>query len=542
MTSELAPLPGDPTALKSKADELASSATQIQQAITQLRRLADNNDTVSEAVDKVRSKASDLANNITQAHIRYSGTAQALQEYAPKLEAAQQRAQRAITAHDAAQQQVANAQASQQQQAAQYKQDQATKAAQASSSSSSSTAEPPQAFNDTPAGVKAAQGLSDANDSVANALSEYQAATAELDTAAQQAISKINSAMDDSHLNDSGWDKLKHLASEVVHEMGSLAKKYLAPILDVVQQIAAKLSDVLGWISLVVSIVAVFCPILAPLAAALDVATLALAALSFLTTLALVGFGDRTWGDVISTGITVVLSALPYAKVVGKAGSKLTEVADDVAQPAIKRLGAKLAGKGLKGLSTSMDKADKFVSAPVEKLSKMVGEHGAALGKVVSNKKIEGLAHEAAGRVYQRARNHGLDDAEAAAKMFHAEQALKPRVAELVGNQWAKKTEDVTGKVLDTAYDGLKDTVKGNATNALDHYVFDQEDHHPSGIEINEKVPITSPSVDFVSQEGGLEKPSFNPGAFDPAAHDWNPTHWVDRVPTGQTAELEGAK
>ena len=61
MASELAPLPGDPVALKSKADALSTAAQQIQQAIDHLRKLADRGDTVSDAVDKVRSKASPVA-------------------------------------------------------------------------------------------------------------------------------------------------------------------------------------------------------------------------------------------------------------------------------------------------------------------------------------------------------------------------------------------------------------------------------------------------------------------------------------------------
>jgi hypothetical protein len=364
--SELAPLPGDPTALKSKADGLASAAEQIQQAIDHLRKLADRDDTVSLAIDSVRGNASDVADNITKAQVRYAGTARALQDYAPKLESAQQRALRAIAAYNSAQQQVNSAQSHLHQQQEQYKQD------QASAPTPPPGAEPAKPFAQTPEGSRANQALSDANGAVSDALNEYNAAIAEIDEAAKTAISQIKKAISDSGLNDGFWDKLGHALESAWNDAVAWAKKYLAPVLDVIQRVAAAIVDIGGYISMALNILAVFIPVLAPIAAAVDIIVLAAAAVSFLTTLALVGLGDRSLGDLLNTGITLVVSALPIkgdAAALTKAG-KLTGVAEKLTT-----------GK----LGAVIDVADKL-NGPLDKFAKFVGKGGAALGEKAGSK------------------------------------------------------------------------------------------------------------------------------------------------------------
>lgn len=387
--SELAPLPGDPGALKTKADGLSTAAEQIQQAINQLRKLADRDDTVSLAIDSVRGNASEVADNITKAQVRYAGTAKALQEYAPKLESAQQRALRAISAYNTAQQQVSSAQSHLHEQQEQYKQD------QASAPTPPPGAEPAKPFAQTPEGSRANQALGDANGAVSDALSEYNAAIAEIDEAAKTAISQIKKAISESGLNDGFWDKLGHALESAWNDAVAWAKKYLAPVLDVIQKIAAAIVDIGGYISMVLNILAVFIPVLAPIAAAVDIIVLAAAAVSFLTTLALVGLGDRTLGDLLNTGITLVLSALPIkGDAAALKGVKGLGGFSKVADKLVAHEGA--LGKTFAVVEKAGNGLNKY--SGLEKLTDYVGTKGKALGEAYG-KGFGGVAGDVKGTV-----------------------------------------------------------------------------------------------------------------------------------------------
>ena len=537
--SDLTPLPGDPSALKAKADTLSSAAEKIQHAINQLRRLSDRDETVSQAVDKVRGKASDVADNITKAHVRYAGTAQALQEYAPKLEAAQERARRAINAHEHAQSQLSSAQNSLQQQSEQYSSDLRTAAAQHPSADS----EPAKPFGQTYAGNVAHQAVSDATGAVQSAIDEYNAALDEVDKAAQHAIAKIKEAIDDSGLNDGFWDKVKHGLSNAWHGAVAWAKKNLAPILDVIQQVAEKLTDILSWVSMALNILAVFIPVLAPIAAAVDLITLGLAALSFLTTLALVGLGDRTWGDVLKTGITLVMSAMP----VKSSGKALQESAEKIGSRTMsnlaEKMGTKMEAFGDKGIMKVLSKGDDAMSKGFEKLADFVGPKGAALGSKIGNK-VGGYLGDKAGmdaarRAFEGSLDHGttIDKAlENAARQYSSKSASTAAAVEHQVSEAAEKfAKKATEQIAEKATDSAKDIVLGNGTNALDHYVFHQQDHHSSGIEISSPKGST-PGIEFVDQADGVKAPEINQGFLNPFATDWSVS--VNHVAGSGTATL----
>ncbi|GAB3800008.1 hypothetical protein GCM10028798_13880 [Humibacter antri] len=444
--SELAPLPGDPTALKSKADGLSAAAEQIQLAINHLRKLADRDETVSLAIDSVRGNAGDVADNITKAQVRYAGTAQALQDYAPKLESAQQRALRAISAYNGAQQQVSSAQSHLHQQQEQYAQDQANAPTPAPG------AEPAKPFGQTADGSKANQAVNDANGAVSDALGEYHAAIAEIDDAAQIAISQIKKAISESGLNDGFWDKLGHALASAWNDAVAWAKKYLAPVLDVIQRVAAAIADIGGYISMVLNILAVFIPVLAPLAAAVDIIVLAAAAVSFLTTAALVGLGDRSLGDLLNTGITLVASALPIkgdAAALTKAG-KLTGVAEKLSSG---------------NLGKVIDVADKL-NGPLDKFAKFAGKGGAALGEKAGSKYLgflgSGRAADYAAAAFHGSLEHGTSlDRAGANAIAQYRHGMNEAITDVTGGVAEKGTSAVINTTITSA--------TNNAGTALDN-------------------------------------------------------------------------
>lgn len=503
--TELVELPGDPVALKAKADALATAAEQIQKAINQLRTLADRDETVSLAVDKVRGKASDVADNITKAHVRYAGTAKALQEYAPKLESAQGRAKRAIAAHNSAVQTAGTAQTHLQNQTNQYKQD------QANAPKNPSGDDAPTSFAETPAGRRASQAVDDANQAVTDAIKEYNEAKAEVDAAAQTAISAIKTAIDDSGLNDGFWDKLGHWASDALHTVADVLQKYVAPILDVIQRVAAAIVDIGTWVSMVLNVLAVFIPVLAPLAAAVDIIVLAAAAISFLTTAALVVLGDRSLGDLLNTGITLVVSALPFKAGAGSLGKGLSKASEEIGSRGASKLTAKF-GAGLeRATSNKLGGALETLSKPLDALASKVGERGAALaeksGVHVLDHFGEKTGMDFARRALDGSLEHGatMDQALAnAAKQY--EHGVATGVADTVNQFGQQATNALSGTVVTSVTNNvtaLADNLyQGSSLPGSDYFVTHS----------NVDIPTLVPNVQVIHSDSS---PRSSWGAFD---------------------------
>lgn len=82
------PVPGDPLAVTSAAQTFQHTADEISKAESNLRNISINGQ--GEAIDKIREKCSDLANNIQKAHTICDGVDDALNPYVEVLETAQE--------------------------------------------------------------------------------------------------------------------------------------------------------------------------------------------------------------------------------------------------------------------------------------------------------------------------------------------------------------------------------------------------------------------------------------------------------------------
>ncbi|HEX5858848.1 MAG TPA: hypothetical protein VFY91_12140 [Microbacterium sp.] len=100
MTTDV--LAGNPTALGSRAEAYARSASAISEAAAALRDLATSQN--SQATDAVEQRARELSGALSGAHSRYTGTADALRDYAVDLGDLQRRANDALEDGAAAQQ------------------------------------------------------------------------------------------------------------------------------------------------------------------------------------------------------------------------------------------------------------------------------------------------------------------------------------------------------------------------------------------------------------------------------------------------------
>lgn len=317
MVAELTHLPGNPTALGEKAAQLAASAVRMQSAIDNLNKLADRDETVSEAVDALRERTHDVAASVTRARTRYRDTAEALQDYAPLLDAAQHRADAAILAYNNAVDSVSTAQ----NHLATARQHYVSEAAP---DGAISTMLSQTRFDQSPAGARAAQAVQDAQDAVDAARKEWWAALADMHDAAASAIGRINDAFTESGLDDTFWEKAGQILGDVGGAVGTWLHKHLGPFLDALQKIAATIANIAGTLALVFTVLGVFFPALEGVAGVLEAISMISSAASFVLTLGLALLGDRTAGDVLSTGIVAVVSVLTF----GVLGGKLDAAAD----------------------------------------------------------------------------------------------------------------------------------------------------------------------------------------------------------------------
>lgn len=213
----LTELSGQAQLLHTKAEHYLTVADAIRDATAALRRVADPDDTISKSVSELRGKAGEVADNITKAESRYRETSTALRTYSIALKDAQERAHAAIIAagdaddngharsqrdHYEALAQTPDAEQAANQKLYIYWRDKAADKATASS----------------------------------DAVSNWQSAHDDKNTAAEKAASAIANSYKGSDLNDGFWDKV----GDWIMAIGDALKGLC--------EIAAFLSLFLSWV------------------------------------------------------------------------------------------------------------------------------------------------------------------------------------------------------------------------------------------------------------------------------------------------------
>ncbi len=204
MTETLSYVQGDPAVVSSTAATLAETAEVLLAAAADLLDLTNRNETISIAVDAVRSLATQVHGEIVLAEQRYATTAEALAEYAPLFADGKQRADTAVDAY--------------------YPQ----------------AAAVTEAYNDfyyysgEPDGEdEARQDWLDADARARGTLEDYEAAIADIRSASNTAASKIAVVVDQSDLNDSFWQNVGGFFSGVGDWFADVFGPILAGLLDI---------------------------------------------------------------------------------------------------------------------------------------------------------------------------------------------------------------------------------------------------------------------------------------------------------------------
>lgn len=297
-------IPGDPITIGAGARRMGELSAAFSEAAQTLREIALTEVFISEAIDEVRLESFYAADATKSMSIRYGGTSEALIEYAAVLESSQAKARRAIQAYDEAHHDELRHR---------RMEDDYNEMAQKSSGKDQ---------EDALALAAERRRLADqAHVEAGVALRIYERAIEEHEAAAQVAYAKVGDAIDDSHLNDSFWDDV----NGVLKNVQDWCQEKLAPIFELIRDIAAKMSEVCGWISLgltLLSLIPFLAPFTAPLAALFGTIALVASGVAFAMNLALFAMGSATFGQLAMSGLDLAL------KVLTKGTVKSTAVSD----------------------------------------------------------------------------------------------------------------------------------------------------------------------------------------------------------------------
>lgn len=277
------PLPGDPSYVAAQASAMTSAAAKMTSAATSLRRLTATH-FKSDAYQELAENADQTAEVLDRAAERYSGTGKALGSYATVLHHAQQRANVAIAALN--QTDVWSAQQQVNQLREQSRNPILLIDASRQAERDRLAIELASAENDLASQQKLA----------GHAVSEYEAAQQEVNTAASAAIEQIHTAVESSRLNDGAWEKF-------------------SKFMDKLAEFVATITEVLGTILSVIALLTCWIPVIGQLvlvaALLVTLAGLAASAWQFAR-------GDKSLGAFMLDAGFAVLACIPGGKVIGK--------------------------------------------------------------------------------------------------------------------------------------------------------------------------------------------------------------------------------
>lgn len=257
-------LPGNPEALAERAATYASSASRIDQAASDLRSLAYASE--AKSLDAIREKSSQVAGDLDDAHGRYSGTANALVEYAAALRSAHRKADDADAAEATAESYAGQA---------------ATQvtALERHVQSLEDAAAPQGTIDAAQRRLDDAQAASRRYSGAAtSARDDHEAARRDMEAAAQRAMSLIDSAID---ATNEGWlDRVGNFFESIgsfLADLGRWIGDFLEDLWDELQRLVATVLAILGTVLILALVYALLSliPVIGPLIAALVVGILA---------------------------------------------------------------------------------------------------------------------------------------------------------------------------------------------------------------------------------------------------------------------------
>lgn len=229
--SALKRIPGDPDYVEAKAQRYAAIAQSIQESARRLREIARMDGIRSDAIEAMRERAATTADSISRAGGRYGGTAQALAEYAPVHRDCQALAEAAAAEYEQAQEGAARA--------AHTSEQHTTNAAQGGASQKADEKQ-----------AAYFEGLAAERQGTANAAyARYTDAWERWRAAAASAAAKIDTAVDESGLNNTLWDTIVNVV-KAIGEVAAVAAIFFSwvPILGQILTVIAIVGAIVSLI------------------------------------------------------------------------------------------------------------------------------------------------------------------------------------------------------------------------------------------------------------------------------------------------------
>lgn len=282
-----AEIPGDPDTVSRFASAFTNTAAALRDAAAELRNLANENITISLAIDEVRTKANDVASDTGKVGERYSGAGETFSNYATALAAAR-------TAGNGARANIV----SNNDDARYWRHRERELRDQVMMGSTDA-----EVLEDLQTATKK---VNHYDSLFATYIGRYGSAVEDRDSAVTAAVNGLADAEAASGLNDGFWDGI--LGD--LQQLWELISKYLGPILEILRNVLEIIKKIVDLLALIVSIASLFFPVLAPLAAALTAVSAILGVAIFACSLLLFAMGRESLGRVISDGIGAVIGVL----------------------------------------------------------------------------------------------------------------------------------------------------------------------------------------------------------------------------------------
>lgn len=292
------PLTGTPHQIAAHARVMTATADALRTAITELRNMASEHVTISEAVDELRVKADGVRADIEKVETRYRGAAEAMVTYKEALSAAQTRADNA------------RSRISDNNSDALYWRKRKKELQQRVLAGESSQ----ELLDDLLTAKNKVAGYAT---EFASAMAEYNAAVSDKEAAVTAAMNALHDVAKTAGLDDGFWDRVGAVV-EMVYEW---AQENIGPFIEKLRAVLEIIKGIIDLLALIVGVLSLFLPFLGPLAAALTLVSIGLSAAILLCSLVLFALGRETLGRVLSDTIGLATSIIT-AKL-GGIGDKL---------------------------------------------------------------------------------------------------------------------------------------------------------------------------------------------------------------------------
>ena len=280
-------IPGDPDTVARFASAFKNTAEALRDAARELRSLANENITISLAVDEVREKADEVSSDTGKVAERYQGAGDTFSSYSNALASARDSgngARNNIRTNNEDARYWRHRERDLRQQVA---------------------------FGSTDAEVlqdlqEAARRAHHYDSLYSTYVGTYAAAIDDRDAAVTHAVNGLANAEEAAGLNDGLWDGI--LGD--LQQIWELISKYLGPILEILRNVLEIIKKIVDLLALIVSIASLFFPVLAPLAAALTAVSVILGVAIFACSALLFLMGRETLGRVVSDGIGALVGVI----------------------------------------------------------------------------------------------------------------------------------------------------------------------------------------------------------------------------------------